>query len=166
MIRLFIVLIFALINARPLFAAKKEIAAQGKVPKPSYFRILEASPQSIIPCLLALGWKAASDNMKDDDVWQIAVSYDQRLKFINVQNEGDRQKKPEPVQPKSNLWESHLVWLFLAPHQATASDQNYRITGYKKWHINTDQHIAEKMNQQFCTYFQSRSPKIPHLSED
>ncbi|WP_415664722.1 hypothetical protein [Zymomonas mobilis] len=92
--------------------------------------------------------------MKDEDVWQIAVSYAQHPQFINMK--GKNTKKLDRLSGKNVMWQSDMTWLFIQPH-ATDNSKNYSITGYKIWHINTDQQISSEMAAAFCSALKKHS---------
>lgn len=140
---------------KPAIATDFLIKPHGKPVKAGYFRLIEASPSYLITnCLFSLGWKAASDEMKDEDVWQIAVSYAQHPQFINMK--GKNTKKLDRLSGKNVMWQSDMTWLFIQPH-ATDNSKNYSITGYKIWHINTDQQISSEMAAAFCSALKKHS---------
>ncbi|MFT8736358.1 MAG: hypothetical protein ABF760_02725 [Zymomonas mobilis] len=137
-------------------AADFSIKQQGTSIRPGYFRLIAASPSYLITnCLISLGWEAATDEMKDENVWQIAVSYAQHPKFINLENKAT--KNLENLSKNNTTWQSDMTWLFIAPHPTDNSAKNYSISGYKIWRINIDQQISEKMAQAFCASLQHHS---------
>lgn len=154
---LFLVSFFA---CKAAVSADFSIKQQGAPIKAGNFRLIEASPSHLVmDCLLSLGWEPASDEMKDEDVWQIAVSYAQHPQFINMS--GKKKPKLDTLSEQNIMWQSDMTWLFIAPHPVDDSTKHYSISGYKIWHINTDQQISIKMADAFCSSLRKHSIEVP-----